>query len=553
VSVVYAGDPTSAGPGAAAGPFSWTVTVEPTPAADPPAAPVPLWSPSPPDFVPALSGPPAAQAPPALGVAFALDVHHGPAMSWAVLKEVLAVAATLAGGTGPSALPDVDTPPLTFSVVVTAAPADPPAAPAGAAADQVAPLSPVNLNALLAAGNGATPTAAAPTLPAATPVASADGAGRSSAGPAGAPITPSAGSGDSPGLDREVAGAAQVRTALVRPGLGAPGAGDVLLAEPTAGRLSADAEEGRAALALAEPARAILIYSAPVAPAVLLVGAGVGRAVAPTPGPVNSAPSGAGALVYGPLRFGEPVVVATEAAAAAPAPGPVPVAEHEDDEPATRFLQLSGLLLQALLQRQGPLGAAAKVEVAPTLGPGVEGQLAVAEVLKEAREALSGLVRGFYRWLLERAPATGEEQGWVNALLAGQTQEQVLGALLSTAEFYARAGDLAGAGSADERFVQGLHLVLLQRPATPVELAAWLEALPGLDRAGVASCLLASAECRALQVAGLYQELFGHLPRPGDAAQWAATPFDLLSIRAFLQARPDLFGSAGSAGAVGSG
>jgi hypothetical protein len=196
-----------------------------------------------------------------------------------------------------------------------------------------------------------------------------------------------------------------------------------------------------------------------------------------------------------------------------------------------------GVILPAL--RLGQYNALA----GGALGADVPGHLGlpIAELVKESTESLTALVRGLYRLLLGRAPANGEEQGWVGALLGGQTEEQVLEAFLSTSEFDQRASSLFDSGSPDERYVRALHSVLLGRPATEEEVTAWLAALPELGRDGVAACLVRSNEFRALQVQEFYREQFGQPASPADAAQWAAAPFDLLAIREALAARPDLF------------
>ncbi len=170
-----------------------------------------------------------------------------------------------------------------------------------------------------------------------------------------------------------------------------------------------------------------------------------------------------------------------------------------------------------------------------------QNSLPIAEVVRESSESLTALVRGLYWALLGRAAGGGEEQGWVAALLGGQTHEQLLEAFLSTAEFGLRADGLAASGTPDERYLGALHLTLLQRPATAEELTAWLAALPELGRDGVVGCLVRSNEFRALTVQGFYQEVYGQATDPADAAAWAASPLHLLAIREALATRSDLF------------
>jgi hypothetical protein len=167
-------------------------------------------------------------------------------------------------------------------------------------------------------------------------------------------------------------------------------------------------------------------------------------------------------------------------------------------------------------------------------------RLLVADLIQRSTEALTRLVQGFYVYFLGRAAAAEEEAGWVGMLLNGQTEEQVLSAFLSTAEFYTRAGTLVPAGTGDERFIRTLYELLLQRPASDAEVAGWLGALPGLGRGGVASALLASQDYRSRRIEGYYQEFVGRPAGATEVASWAGSPFDLLTIRLFFESHSDV-------------
>jgi hypothetical protein len=172
-------------------------------------------------------------------------------------------------------------------------------------------------------------------------------------------------------------------------------------------------------------------------------------------------------------------------------------------------------------------------------GPG-DTRLLVADLVQRSTEVFTRLVQAFYVHFLGRAAAAGEESGWVGMLLSGQTEEQVLSAFLSTAEFYTRAGNLVPAGTGDERFVRALYELLLQRPATDAEVGGWLGALPGLGLAGVAFALLTSVEYRSRRVEGYYRDLLRRPAGAAEVASWAGSPFDLLTIRLFFATHPDL-------------
>jgi hypothetical protein len=227
------------------------------------------------------------------------------------------------------------------------------------------------------------------------------------------------------------------------------------------------------------------------------------------------------------------------AALAVPAARPAGAAPGEEQH--WTAADLGRILAQALylgnLKQPGanpdPQAAAALLQA-----PG-DTRLLVADLIQRSTEAFTRLVQAFYVHFLGRAAAAGEEAGWVGMLLSGQTEEQVLSAFLSTAEFYTRAGGLVPAGTADERFVRALYDLLLQRPATDGEVGGWLGALPALGRGGVAAALLASAEYRSRRVEGYYRDLLGRPAGAAEVASWADSPFDLLTIRLFFEGHAD--------------
>jgi hypothetical protein len=161
-------------------------------------------------------------------------------------------------------------------------------------------------------------------------------------------------------------------------------------------------------------------------------------------------------------------------------------------------------------------------------------RLLAANLTQRFTEAFTRLVQGFYVYFLGRAATAGEQSGWVGMLLSGQTEEQVLSAFLSTAEFYQRTWTLESAGTGDERFIQGLHRLLLGRPADAEELGGWLGALPQLGRGGVISALLASTEYRSRQVEATYQDVLQRPASSQEIASWVQSPFDLKTIRMLL-------------------
>jgi hypothetical protein len=213
-------------------------------------------------------------------------------------------------------------------------------------------------------------------------------------------------------------------------------------------------------------------------------------------------------------------------------------AAAEGADVKSSLLKVGSFLAQAFyLQKLQAAGAAETAAGATQAATDV--RLQVAEVVREAAVEATRLVRGFYERFLGRAAAGGEEQGWVSMLLGGQTEEQVLSAFLSTEEFGRRASALVGSLTADEAFVQALYVLLLLRAAADEEVASWLTALPTQGRRGVAFSLLRSVEYRRRQVESYYRELLQRDADDDEAADWAATPFDLRRIRELLRSRPE--------------
>src|SRR5262249_15528139 len=128
------------------------------------------------------------------------------------------------------------------------------------------------------------------------------------------------------------------------------------------------------------------------------------------------------------------------------------------------------------------------------------GPAAVVAGIQRSAEARTFLVKGWYQTFLGRQAVNGEEQGFVSLLLSGQTEEQVLGGILGSQEFFNRAQTLIGSGTPDERFVAALYQLLLNRAAAPGEIAVWVPLIPSIGRSGVARAIEGTLEYRELQV-----------------------------------------------------
>jgi hypothetical protein len=208
----------------------------------------------------------------------------------------------------------------------------------------------------------------------------------------------------------------------------------------------------------------------------------------------------------------------------------------EEDLPV---LDLAGILAQAMYL--GNWGRFSGDMAANGNLPGVtsDAGLPVAALVQQSTEAFTRLVQELYTVFLGRSARPGEEQGWVGALLGGQTEEQLLSAFLATPEFYGRASMLTAKGTADEKFISGLYRMLLQRAPNETELSSWLNGLSSLGHRGVVSYIVSSQEYRALRVADFYRDILHDPAQPNEVAQWASSPFDLLTIRQFLALRAE--------------
>ncbi len=206
--------------------------------------------------------------------------------------------------------------------------------------------------------------------------------------------------------------------------------------------------------------------------------------------------------------------------------------------PNERFVQV--LYLDAL----GRAGSKAELDgwVGLLTGPGGS-QALVAGDIERSAEARQHLVVGWYQAYLGRTPQNGEQQGWVNMLLAGQTEQKVLGVFLSTPEFYNRAPVITGDGgpASDTELVKALYVVLLDRTGTSSEVAGWVGGLPALGRSGVVAAILQSQEFRTDLVEATYNVL---LHRPSDSAglqMWVNADLDATSLRVGFESTSEFF------------
>jgi hypothetical protein len=169
------------------------------------------------------------------------------------------------------------------------------------------------------------------------------------------------------------------------------------------------------------------------------------------------------------------------------------------------------------------------------------GQQAVALGIENSAEARTLVVKNLYLHYLGRAAVNGEEQGWVGLMLRGESQEQVLAGILSSAEFYSRAQTLVTSGTPDERFVQALYQVLLNRAATAAEVSTWVSLLPTVGRFGVALGFLESNEFRTGMITAFYTNFLIRPPDPLGLAAWVGSGQSMDQIREGFEMSAEFF------------
>jgi hypothetical protein len=201
--------------------------------------------------------------------------------------------------------------------------------------------------------------------------------------------------------------------------------------------------------------------------------------------------------------------------------------------------------LQALYQAElGRTATVAEMDGWVDVLNGPIGQQGVVSAIGHSAEARDRLVKGWYTTYLGRPAGSGEELPFVNLLVAGLTEEQVLGIILGGGEFFNHAQGLVSSGTPQQRVVVALYQLLLGRTPGPAELSAQVNNLALIGQPSLAQMFLQSWEYRSRVVAGYYLSL---LHRPADQAGltgWVASGLDLGTIRHDLEASPEFFANA---------
>jgi hypothetical protein len=142
-------------------------------------------------------------------------------------------------------------------------------------------------------------------------------------------------------------------------------------------------------------------------------------------------------------------------------------------------------------------------------------QAAVVRFIMQSGEHYSDEVMDYYSTFLNRTPGSAEVKGWVNNMLAGETEQQVESAFLTSPEFMAKNGS-------DSQFVSALYTDVLGRSADSAGLAGWLGGLSSkaLTRAQVAQAFLNSGEALKDIVDANYAALLARTADGAGEANW---------------------------------
>jgi hypothetical protein len=160
-----------------------------------------------------------------------------------------------------------------------------------------------------------------------------------------------------------------------------------------------------------------------------------------------------------------------------------------------------------------------------------QGPAAVVGAIESSVEARFNLVLHLYVHYLGRIPTNAEAMGWVNALMSGMSEEQVLQAFLASDEFFARAQTLANTGDANLNFAQVLYQVTFKRTASTVEVTAWGIASATVGRSIVAGLFVNSPEFRTNAVISLYVSILHRTPDAVSLVAWVNSNLSLHDLR----------------------
>jgi hypothetical protein len=176
---------------------------------------------------------------------------------------------------------------------------------------------------------------------------------------------------------------------------------------------------------------------------------------------------------------------------------------------------------------------------AEMLSNGTGTQASVTFAIDRSEEARDHLGRSWHASCLGRRAGNGEELGLVSALQAGQSNEQVLAAIFASSESFDRAQSLVFTSTPEQRFVDALYMLLLDRAEAGTAYLSGQLAM--LGRRGVAQAFLASTELRTDQFEGYYEALRHWTGDANGLDYGAALNLDMDTVRVAFEANMEFF------------
>jgi hypothetical protein len=167
--------------------------------------------------------------------------------------------------------------------------------------------------------------------------------------------------------------------------------------------------------------------------------------------------------------------------------------------------------------------------------------LEVVQGIERSEEGRSNLVRRLFHRLLNRDADAQGLQGFVNALMNGEREEDIIAAILASPEFLQRAESLFPTVSASEAYVDALYQLVLNRLPTMQESSGFIAFLQANNtstaaRFEVAEGFVESQEFRNQDIMALFANLLNRRADMGGFSAFSASTVGLEGIRDAFEA-----------------
>ncbi len=139
----------------------------------------------------------------------------------------------------------------------------------------------------------------------------------------------------------------------------------------------------------------------------------------------------------------------------------------------------------------------------------------VAQGFTSSREYHAHEIENGYHDLLKRAPEPGAVEGWLARMQAGMTPEQFAATVLKSDEYFEKHG-----GNSRD-WLEGVYHDVLNRTSDDAGKQGWLQELEhGTSREQVAASFLQSSEAHKGEVRDAYKSLLGREPDEAGEKEW---------------------------------